>query len=214
MSRQPIRDWSRALVPLLFMSLCVASLLPVLPPDLVAPARWLVAGLMALGFGLFAGLTVWLQSQRARNQRDATLMHWWLAMASLLAAVPAWLLQTPTELIGVLLLVGVGIGLPSGMLLKIVPFLCWLHLQSRQISLGRLRVRIPHMHRLLPERQARWQVGLHAVALVLLIGGFWQPPLAPAGGLMLAISTLWLLVLIAGTTWRYRTAARALEQAP
>ena len=203
---------TRALVPLLFLILCAASLLPLLPPELMRPARWLFASLIALGFSLFAGLTLWLQAQRARAQRDATLLHWWLAMASLLAAALAWLLQAPAELMGVLLLVGIGIGLPSGMLLKIIPFLCWFHLQARQISLGRLRVRIPHMHRLLPERPARVQVGLHAAGLLLLIGGFWQPLLAPVGGLLLAISALWLLALIAGTAWRYRTAMLALEQ--
>lgn len=205
---------TRALVPLLFLIICVASLLPLLPSAVMDTAKGLFTGLIALGFSLFAGLTIWLQSQRARSQRDATLLHWWLAMTALLAAVPAWLLQAPAELIGVLLLVGVGVGLPSGMLLKIVPFLCWFHLQSRQISLGRLRVRIPHMHRLLPERPARWQVVLHAAALLLLVGGFWQPLLARTGGILLTISALWLLALLGSTAWRYRAAVRMLEQAP
>jgi hypothetical protein len=203
----------RALVPLLFLTLCAASLVPLLPPEIMAPLRWLLAGLIALGFSLFAGLTLRLQAQRARTQRDATLLHWWLAMAALLAAVPAWLLQAPAELIGVLLLVGVGVGLPSGMLLKILPFLCWFHLQSRQISLGRLHARIPHMHRLLPERPARWHVALHAAALLLLIAGLWAPLLARTGGILLAASALWLLVLLGSIAWRYRNAARALEQA-
>jgi hypothetical protein len=205
---------TRALVPLLFATLAAASVLPLLPPHLTGPAQWLLGAILALGFSTFAGLTLRLQRRRARTARDATLLHWWLAMASLLTAAVAWLLRAPPELLGVLLLVGVGIGLPSGMLLKIVPFLCWLHLQTRQIELGRLRVRLPHMHRLLPERAARWQAGLHGAALLLLIAGLWAPAIARAGGIMLALSALWLLWLLSRAAWRYRIAARALKQTP
>jgi hypothetical protein len=204
---------TRALVPLLFVILCAGSLLPLLPPALSSLAQWLIGGGIALGYSLFALLTIRLQRQRARVQQDATLLHWWLAMTALLAAAAAWLLQAPAELLGILLLVGVGIGLPSGMLLKIVPFLCWFHLQSHQISLGRLRVRIPHMHRLLPDRPARWQAGLHAAALGLLLAGLWQPPLARAGGVLLALSALWLLALLGAAAWRYRKALRSLAEA-
>jgi hypothetical protein len=110
----------------------------------------------------------------------------------------------------VLLLVGVGVGLPSGMLLKIVPFLCWFHLQSRQVTLGRFDVRVPHMHHLLPDRLSRWHPPLHALALVLLAAGTLEPVLTRIGGAVLAVSALWLFGLLASAAWCYRRVSLAL----
>ena len=101
--------------------------------------------------------------------------------------------------------------LPSGMLLKIVPFLCWFHLQARQVALGRFGVRIPHMRRLMPEWAARVQVALHSAAVTLLLIGLLQPELGRVGGALLALAPLWLLALLIGAASRYRSAARALE---
>ena len=200
----------RALVPALFLVLCALAVLPWLPPASGAALRPWLHGAVAAGFTLFALATLVLQVRRGRARVDATLLHWWLAMGSLLGAVSGWLLGAPAEAIGLLLLVGVGIGLPSGMLLKIVPFLCWFHLQSRQIALNRLTVRIPHMHRLLPEGLARIQTMLHGAGLLLLVAGFVYPPAARAGGFLLMIAALWLLALLAGAAMRYRRAAHAL----
>lgn len=202
---------ARRFGPVLFLTLCGLTLMPLLPPG--TPTERLLSGVLAVGFGGFATLTLWLQSRGARGRIDATLLHWWLAMAALLGAVLVWMRQGSSELIGLLLLVGVGVGLPSGMLLKIVPFLCWLHLQSRQIALGRLRVRIPHMHRLLPERRARIQLALHAAALALLLAGLLEPLLARIGGALLAVAALWLLALLAGAASRYRAAVQTLGSA-
>ena len=198
--------------PMLFLTLCGLTLVPLLSSGM--SIERLLNGVLAIGFGGFATLTLWLQARGARARIDATLLHWWLAMAALLGAVLVWLLQGSSELIGLLLLVGVGVGLPSGMLLKIVPFLCWFHLQSRQIALGRLGVRIPHMHRLLPERLARIQFALHAAALALLLAGLQEPLLARVGGALLALAALWLQVLLTGAASRYRAAARMLTAAP
>ena len=159
---------------------------------------------MALGFAAFAVVTLVLQGRRSRPRLDATLLHWRIAMGAMLAATGAWWLQAPTGLLGVLLLVGVGVGLPSGMLLKILPFLCWFHLQSRQVAARRFSVRVPHMHRLLPDRPALWHPPLHGFALVLLAAGVWVPVLVRVGGLLLAVSALWLFALIATAAWRYR----------
>ncbi|WP_201094279.1 hypothetical protein [Thiocystis minor] len=201
---------TRALAPNLFLVLCALTTLPFLAPAVATLAGRVAQDALALGFALFALITLSLQVRRVRAQIDATLLHWWIAMGALLAAVLGWLLGTTTERIGVWLLIGVGVGLPSGMLLKIVPFLCWLHLQSHQIVLGKLRVRIPHMQRLLPNDPARVQVALHGAGLLLLSTGFVYPPAAHAGGALLALAALWLLGLLTLTTLRYRRALRAL----
>lgn len=203
--------WMRqALIPLLFATLTAGAVLA------VAGATWLSGfayAAMALGFGAFAVATMALQARRARPRVDATLLHWWIAMGALLAAGLAWALGGRAELIGVLVLIGVGVGLPSGMLLKIVPFLCWFHLQSKQIATGRLDVRLPHMHRLLPERLALVHPAFQGLALGLLAAGVWQPQLAPLGGYALCAAALWLFGLLALTSWRYRRAAALLDDA-
>jgi hypothetical protein len=174
----------------------------------------LASDLIGLGFAGFAAVSLVLQAHRARPRADPTLIHWRLAMASILGAALAWWMGASPELIGVLLLVGVGVGLPSGMLLKIVPFLAWFHLQSRQIDLGRLDLRIPHMHRLLPDGLARWHPRLHALALGLLLWSVLDARLAWLGGIALTLSALWLLGLMSLAVWRYRRAILDLSRPP
>lgn len=203
---------TRTLAPALFLVLAGATLLAWAGPG--AWATWAATAAyaaLALGFAAFAVVTLVLQTRRTRPRLDATLLHWRIAMGALLAAAGAWWLQAPSGLLGVLLLVGVGVGLPSGMLLKIVPFLCWFHLQSRQIATRRFTVRVPHMHRLLPDGLARWHPPLHGLALGLLVAGVWIPVLARLGGLLLAVAALWLFVLIAAAAWRYRRVSMELN---
>ncbi len=205
----PYPGWMmRALVPALFLALVLATVLVLMGQG--PWADWSYSAL-AVGFAAFAVTTVGLQLRRARPRLDATLIHWWLAMGSAMAAACAWWLEAPAELLGVLLLVGVGVGLPSGMLLKIVPFLCWFHLQSRQVALGRFEVRVPHMHRLIPDRLARWHPLLHGLTLALLSASVYVPVLTRPGGLLFACSALWLFTLIAGAAWRYRRASLVLR---
>lgn len=168
---------TRWLALLLFFTLAAGTFLVLV--GRAGPAEGLFSAL-ALGFATFAVATLWLQQRRSRPRVDATLIHWWMAMGALLASALAWWLQAPAELLGVLLLVGVGVGLPSGMLLKILPFLCWFHLQSRQVALG------------------------------LLAAGTLEPALTRIGGAALAVSALWLFGLLAAAAWRYRRVSLAL----
>lgn len=193
---------TRVLAPTVFVALVAASL-----ATLLAAGAWLgpAKGVAAVALSVFALVTLWLQGQRSRKRRDATLLHWWLAMGSSIAAAGAWGLGAPDAMIGVLLLVGVGIGLPSGMMLKIVPFLCWLHLQQQQIATGRFDVRVPHMHAFLPERLTRWHWGLHLAALVsLTAAAAGAPYLTVLGGGLLASASLLLAGLLANAGLRYR----------
>ena len=138
-------------------------------------ALWGIA--VAIGaLMVFAVATLDRQHRRGRKRLDATLLHWWSAMASLLLAAGLWLAGGHGEAVGVLVLIGVGVGLPSGMLLKIAPFLSWFHLQHRQIALGRFDLRLPNMHSLLPEAWGRLHFGLHLLALGPAPGrGLWGP---------------------------------------
>ena len=167
-------------------------------------------GLAAACFAVFALTTLDRQRRRERPILDATLLHWRLAMACVLAAVLLWFTGGRAETIGVLLLVGVGVGLPSGMLFKIMPFLSWFHLQQRQLAARRFDLRIPHMHAFIPERRARIHWGLHLIALGFLVAANLAPGrgLAPLAGLALALSAGYLGLLLIGCYLRYRALAR------
>jgi len=207
------RALTRFLAPLLFAVLVAASVAALAGPGAWAEvAKGLAQGGAALGLSAFALVTLRLQRQRSRRRRDATLPHWWSAMGSLVAAAGAWGLGAPDSLIGVLLLVGVGIGLPSGMLFKIVPFLCWFHLQQRQIATGRFDVRVPHMHGFLPERLTRWQWWLHLGALVTLVAAVAEPRLTLPGGGLLLVASLLLAGLLGNAALRYRHTRALLGQ--
>jgi hypothetical protein len=186
---------------------------PAYPVWLARPAAWLIlsglliataftllglSGLAVWGFGpavgvlaVFAVVTLERQRRRERPRIDVTLLHWWSAMLSALLAALVWLFGGRPELIGVLALIGVGLGLPSGMLFKIMPFLSWFHLQHRQVAARRFDIRLPHMQAFIPERWARVQFGLHLGALLALTlaaiwpDKTWSAGLVALGGLMM-----------------------------
>lgn len=202
----------RLLVPLATAGLVAASGLLWFGP--ASGTNWGL-GLAGACFVAFALLTLERQTRRLRPRIDATLLYWRGAMLAALLAFALWLWGGRPEAVGVLLLVGVGVALPSGMLLKIMPFLCWFHLQHRQLALRRLDLRIPHMHAFIPERSARVQFGLHLAALGLLVAGAWPgipagSGLARAGGMTLAVASGWQWWLALRCAWRYRLHRRQL----
>ena len=156
-------------------------------------------GLSAIIFVVFAAITLDRQRRRERPRLDVTLLYWRSAMLAAMLAALVWLTGGRAEVTGVLLLIGVGVGLPSGMLFKIMPFLSWFHLQHRQVAMRRFSVRLPHMQSFIPETQARIQFGVYLVALMLLAAAAAWPGigLTRPGGLALILSSLlqgWLLL--------------------
>lgn len=176
-------------------------------------AARLVFTALAVALALFALVTLCLLARRERAQVDATLLHWGLAMASLIGAAAVAILGGSAVAVGVLALVGVGLGLPAGMLFKIVPFLAWFHLQHRQLAGGRFDVRVPHMRSFLPERWARVQLATHAAALAALLAALAWRPLAVPAGVLLAASALLLEGLLVVAVLRYRRIALRLGEA-
>lgn len=164
----------------------------------VPAAQFLALVVLLAGFLSFALATLHLQQKRRRRQADVTLRFWRVAMASLLAAalattlawlVPAWD-QAPVRplFVGILWIMGFALSAVNGMLYKIVPFLVWLHLQSRHPPRGST----PNMKQVIADAQARHQALAHEVALLLLAAAPFLPALFyPA----LAASALSFLLL-------------------
>jgi hypothetical protein len=191
----PYPAWlSRSLPPLLILVLLLWS----------SQLLWLgeadhtIIYLAGLGIGgLFAVETLSLQRRRRRKVSDTTLLFFRTAMLSLLAVLasalvftlPAFLGNPRTAIwLGVLALVGAFVSAINGMLYKIVPFICWLHLQ-RLCGLNTLP---PTMNQMLAETAMRRQYYAHFAALSLLLASVWIPELARLAGLALAVDCAWL----------------------
>lgn len=174
-----------------FVSLIAWSIAVMLgATDLAALLLWLPLLLTTA----YAVATLWLQSRSRRARPDETLRAFRLAMFAFLSGLfcvvmtryagdPRWSVAA-----GALLLYGGFVGVIQGMLYKIVPFLCWLHL-SQQMR------RPPNMKKLQPDAPVRRQARLHALALgILLIAvaleGGWPGRIA---GMFIAADFGWLL---------------------
>jgi hypothetical protein len=132
-------------------------------------------------------------------------------MVSIVLAALCWLFEGPETLIGILLLLGVGVGVTTGMLFKIVPFLAWFHLQHRQLATGRLEIRLPHMLTFLPERPARLQFASHLLALAATIAASLMSGPSELAGATLALSAAGLEGLILTGVLRYWRVASTLR---
>ncbi len=179
---------------------------------LLEPALAFLALLWGAGaVAAFAGVTLWLQTQRKRARVDTTFRYWRLGLCCLLAAVvlavavqavPVGGLRARLEyLLGVSLLAGAFPAFITGMLYKIVGFLEWLHLQ-------RLVQVAPYMHRVVPEGRARAQFLVFCLALALLASGAVWPPLVQAGGVALALAWLGLEANLLAAAVLYRRVLR------
>jgi len=157
---------------------------------------WLPGMGLAVVFALFALATLQLQRRRLRRLPDVTVDFWYLGLVCMLAAAALWLLHQgwPQMLRlqqfhlwwGVLLLVGSGSAVISGMLYKIVPFLIWLHLNNRMQAAGQWQGKVPTMRQVIAERSTRRHLYLHLAAVVLLLPGTLWPPLFYPALLVLA----------------------------
>lgn len=175
----------------------------------------LAAAALGLLFGGFALTTVWTARQRKRPISDATLFYIWVGSLALAAVFPAWLMGAAEGLLGVLILAGVCIAYPSGMLNKIVPFLCWFHLQGAQLEAKRFDRMLPTMKSFISEKRARGQFGLYLAALLcLLFGTIWPEPLSRIGGLLLMAASLVFLLNLTLAVKLFRRELTELRGSP
>lgn len=158
--------------------------------------------MLAIGFG---ATTLRLQARSRRSTPDASFLAFRLAMASVIAGAIAVLGALVTEadalplLAGILILHGGFVGAVSAMLYKIVPFLAWLHLTQA-------RIKAPNVKKLSPDLPVRRQLISHAVALALLLGAVFLPPLSHAAGAAIVIEFAWLLGNLARIVLAWRRA--------
>jgi len=185
-------------------------------------ALWVAV--LGLAFAAYGGMTLYLQQRRKRRITDVTLWFWRLAMLSLFVALLTWVggllfpafAASPGHplLLGTILLLGVAVPAVNGMLYKIVPFLCWFHLQNRQLALMCMTVSVPHMKVFISDRAAKRQFHVSLLALLLALpAALWPALLARLAGLAFALSNLLLFINLLQAVIRYRQTSQSLDRA-
>lgn len=162
-----------------------------------SPLLQVVQATLGLLFAALALMTLHLQRRRKRRLADVTLDFWRWAMVCLLLASLSWPLfhvfGERFELAwGVLVILGFALGVISGMLYKILPFLVWLHLNNRLQTAGAPQTKVPNMRQIIPEKRCRWQYRAHVVTTLMLLAAIVWAPLTLLAGLSLAGSSLFL----------------------
>lgn len=181
-----------------------------------ATPLWAAGIALGLGFVVFAGTTLRLQSRRKRPDSDLTLDYWRIGMLCLIVGVaagagvvafdarPIWLMVAAA-----LVLVGFAVSVINGMLLKILPFLVWLQLTLIVQAQGRNRREVPAVKAILPSGPARVQLLSHVLALALLCAALVYPSdaLTDLAALALGASFALLGWTLLAVLRRYRAVA-------
>jgi len=208
------------LVPSLF-GLLVLRTLNTLPFLKVSWLSLLLEWSMVIGFALFAIETLWLQMRRKRKIWDATLWFWRVGTSVLLVTCILWCLgqlfgwsksyHNFHLLLGFLYIFGFVFCVLLGMLLKIVPFLVWFHLQGLQtqrMMKGLSMQKIPHMKDVFSNRQSATLLFSYTGGFALLVTAMtWYAPLLQMAAVTLLFTFGWLLFIVISAYQIYRKGA-------
>ena len=147
-------------------------------------AQVLVDGALATSLLCFALSTLYLQRFSRRKIRDPHRDFWRLAMLNLLLTLCFWIVAGITGkpefdlLAGAVFLLGFAMAVVTGMLLKIIAFLIWLHLQAVNEGLqarGRPGFIVPKMKRVIADRKSDALLFSLALAELTIIGAILFP---------------------------------------
>ncbi|MBT2970985.1 MAG: hypothetical protein KME56_08245 [Candidatus Thiodiazotropha sp. (ex Ctena orbiculata)] len=198
------RDFYVALIMLLLMLYSLAYFWNIESLEISLPI--ILALFLFLSFKLF-------QSIRSRQRKivDVTLLFLWSGLASLLLAALAWIHGDNDLLVAVFLLGGVCMTMPIGIIYKVIPFLCWFHLQSLQVKQGRISSRLPSMKHYISDKDAKRHYLLHITAILLMAAAAMMPTLfARLSGLLFSLASLYFLRNLLFALLRYRAQQKAL----
>ncbi len=189
-----LKQWG---VPLISLSLLVWG-----GGTMAGMGHWVDGGLWlaAAGMVLFGGSGLWVLSKRKRKIWDASVLFWQISLSSLTIG-SLWILTVQTtgegvsSLLGLYWLFVVLLPMVCGMLLKIAPFLVYIHLQQRVLGdpsqFGRLSS-LPHQFQILPARWGRLLLLIYITMMVAAILSLFHHALRPLMVVLLLLFFAWL----------------------
>jgi hypothetical protein len=186
---------SRYLPSTLFFLLVLA----VFKPVFIVPFIVLIHGVFALSL-------LWVISKRKRKIPDGTIRFWQLAAVTLIGLnvfyfVPNKYLSPLVSQQKILLITAIYLyfylmAVIQGMLLKILPFLSYTHLQQKCFINFSAMQKIPHMHEFLHKKHGQWLFYLHLMTGSALFYTLVIPSAYWLLSLLLLIEFSWLLHLM------------------
>jgi hypothetical protein len=185
---------------------------------LLDPFGLMVSDMAVYGSLLFGvAYSLWLSFQRKRKVRDWSLLLIRFGLGSIIVAILMMLWSSSPAVSVVAFQVVALFGVTSivlGMLLKIVPFLVWFHLQAQAMEalLGGKNVAIPTMKEIVSDKMISAQMALHFVALASYLWGLWSGAtrlLAVA----IVLSCSFLLWVVVRSWWQYLSLSKGASRA-
>jgi len=172
----------------------------------------LALSLMFVSHATFACTLFYVINQRKRKVPDTSIKYWQLAASSLvilnvLYFLPAslyskndsplpFVLPDKSILLTAIFIYFYLLSVIQGMLVKILPFLSFTHLQQRCLVNFSAMQFIPHMHDFLNKKQALTLYYLHIISGLTLLAVLCEPKLYVAFSLCLLVEFAWLLVIM------------------
>jgi len=163
--------------------------------------------------GVFATSLLLIISKRKRKISDNTIRYWQLAAITLLVLnvfyfippsyLPEKTAQNRTVLITAIYIYFYLLAVIQGMLLKILPFLSYTHLQQLCLTNFAAMQYIPHMHEFLNKQHGQWLLYLHLITGLTLCVTIMMPSVYWLLSLLLIIEFSWLLLLMIKTVRLY-----------
>jgi len=206
----PYPGWLRRItVPAILLSLIAKLLLTPMGPGPLRTWAMAVPDLVIAAVLLcFAVSTLLLQLRTKRRLREDVHRDFWrLGMTNLIVSISLWLAALATGhqilylLAAVVFLLGFAMAVVSGMLLKIIAFLIWLHLQGQRDRIApekKTNIKVPRMQAIIPTRSGKTLLWSLTAAEAILIGAFlWPVALSFWAGLAwLLFFTVMLLIIV------------------
>lgn len=173
----------------------------------------LVMSFIVLAHCVFSFSLLYIISKRKRKIPDNTIRYWQLAAISLIilsifhffpeAYLAEVVAQNKTILIATLFIYFYLVAVIQGMLLKILPFLSYTHLQQRCLTNFSAMQYLPHMHEFLDKKHGTWLFYLHVISGVVLLTTIMIPSVYWLLSLLLIVEFSWLLFLMIKTRRLY-----------
>ena len=202
----------RALTPLIFIGL----LLSIAFPSFSLPALSLLQGLFAL-------VLLGVIHRRKRKVPDTSIRYWQLGASALLLTsvlffIPEgiwkeYLSIDKTMLLAALFMYFYLMSIIEGMLLKILPFLSYTHLQQRCLIDFTAMQYIPNMHEFFDKKHGQWLFYSHVIGGLTLIWVLFQPSYYFIFAVALVLESTGLLVIMLKTMKLYFTVDKKITQA-
>ena len=186
--------------------LFVILLLCVFKPTMITPVIVLVHGVFALSL-------LFIISKRKRKIPDNTIRYWQLAALSLILLnvcyffpetyLPETVVHNKVMLFAAFFIYFYLIAVIQGMLLKILPFLSYTHLQQRCLTNFSAMKYLPHMHEFLDKKHGKWLFYIHVITGAILLSTIMFPSIYWLLSMLLIIEFSWLLTLMIKTMRLY-----------